>query len=206
VEHEKSESAEVKSHEEIVELFKELRLLEQKVKNPNLVVAEIDEPRIKPQDVEPVRAPLPETIVERHPLEPRREIQGTEKEKGKKPSPIISVQKTVIEEQKKEPRSLWRKEKTRALEPQIPTNTQQVSKEKIPSQSTFTLQLDPEGNLIGFPLKKHRPEKKGGENEPSKGIKARFLRMIPGRKSTESSSEESQGGIGSKIKGIFKRK
>jgi hypothetical protein len=218
VEHEKRESGEVKTHDEIMELFRELRSLEAKVKNPDLIVEVLDEPRVPSQEIESIRSPPAETIGDQHPLEPRREIQRIEKEKRKKLVPIVSVQKTEIDEQKKEPHSFWRKGKTGKEEPGPPTNDQQVPEEKIPSRSTFTLQLDAEGNLIGFPLKKQTPEKKQGgffrgknvsgqsEEEPIKGIKGRLLQMIPRRKSTESSSEESHEGIGSKIRGIFQKR
>jgi hypothetical protein len=209
VEHENGNPGGVKTHEEIMELFRELRQLEQNVKNPDLVVKEINQPRTAPPKIEPMRRPSNEILKEHRPFEPHRELQGTEYEKRKTAAPIVSVHKTEIKQEKKEPRSVLTKGKTREVKPEIPTKGKQTLKKKMPSQVTFTLQLDAEGNLIGFPVKKQIPQEKSpnqsGE-EPAKGIKGRLLRMIPRRKSAESPSEESQGGIGSKIKGTFRRK
>ncbi len=80
--------------------------------------------------------------------------------------------------------------------------------------STFVLQLDAEGNLVGFPLKKTHERRKPqqseeSEGEPEKGIKGIIKRLgskFRRKSSEESESAESGGGIADKIKGIFRRK
>jgi hypothetical protein len=222
VEHQKREPSGIKTHEEIMELFKELKSIEEKIKNPEILGEEGVEQETIFREVEKIKQIPSETISEQQVIQPSGEIPLKKKEKRKRLLSLTSTseRKELQEERKKNRLPFWRKVKIRKLYPETTIDHQQQLEDIAPRQSTFTLQLDADGNLIGFPLKKQIPVKekkqrfffrrKGGpeqpEGEPVKGMKGKLLRMVTRRTPKKSSEGESRGGIGSAIKGIFKRK
>jgi hypothetical protein len=220
VDHQKKESSGIKTHEEIIALFKELESMEEKVKNPELLVDELFEPEITLQEIEP---PFQIPTEEQQPIEPDNEIPSEKKQKRKLSLFLQHKPKNQIEKKKIKHLSFWRKAKIGDLDPDAITKEhQQLDGVKQP-RSTFILQYDENGNLTGFPLKKPKPEKqkKGWfpfrrkhteeeaeqpEEEPAKGIKGKLKRVVSKIRRKKSNEGESGGGIGGKLKGIFKRK
>jgi hypothetical protein len=220
VEHQKRESSGIKTHEEIAELLKAIKSMEDKIKNPELIGEELFEPEVPLHEVEPSSQIPTETIREQNTIESTGEIPLKKKEKRKKWLTLKPKQEVLSEVQIKRHHSFWKKEKIGELGTDTNFVKQQSLKSIAPKRVTFTLQLYPDGNLVGFPLKKSIlvQEKKGWlflkkkgesaqpEEEPAKGIKGKLLRVVSRIKPKKSSEEESAVGIGSKIKGIFKRK
>jgi hypothetical protein len=222
---EKKEPVGIKTHEEIVALFRELKTMEERIKNPELL--ELIEPEILFEEVEPPESSEKEGTERPSeiPIEPE-EILGEKKEKRRR-FPSLKLSRKERLDGKKPGRIWWRKEAISELEPSELTEIERQLEEPVvevkPVRSTFTLQLDEEGNLIGFILKKPKlpKEKKGWprfrrrggeeaeketEEEPEPGIKGKLKRVVSKLRRKKSSDEESGGGIGSKIKGIFSRR
>lgn len=222
MEQEKKESSEIKTHEEIVELLQSLKSLEEKIKNPEL----IDDRQIASETVEQEIAlppQTPEPVKEEYPEERETQIPSQNKDRLKK-SWLRKKQKIEKESEKKiHFFSDVKREENDEQKVTSPTELQpDIQEIKIP-RSTFILQLDNDGNLVGFPLRKSKPQqqKKGwpfsrrktgegatehSEEEPAKGISGKLKRMASKLGRKKSSEGESSGGIGSKIKGIFRRK
>jgi len=219
VEHQKNESTGTKTHEEIAELLKTIKVMEEKIKNPDLNVEELFEPEVPFQEEKPlVQQPL-EQISEKEKPESQEEVPIQKKEKRKKKIKQKPARKKSPEEQSQKRSLFWRKEKIGELDTDTSLENLPPQKSTAPMHTTFTLQLDAEGNLIGFPLKKTIPEgkkgwsffkKKGGssssEEEPVPGIKGKVLRVISRLKPKGSSEGESGNGIGGKIKGLLRRR
>jgi hypothetical protein len=220
VEHQKRESLGIKTHEEIIALFKSLESIEEKVKNPEMRIEGLFESDTTLQEVEsPHQTPI-ESVHEQPLIEPSGEIPSENKTKQKRSLFSAHERKEPPAELKKRRLSSWRKTKIGEFNPDEILNDQQHLEPNAPSRSTFTLQFDADGNLVGFPLKKLIPEhekkgwfffrKKGDseqpEEEPAKGIKGKLLRVVSKLKRKKSSEGESSGGIGGKLKGLLKRK
>ena len=223
MEHQKKESSEIKTHEEIMVLFKSLESMEEKVKNPELYVEELFESEEILQEVErPTQIPA-EVVEEPQRIEPVGEISQSKKERRKRSLLFIHERKEQPAERKINRLSFWRKEKINELEPDAATEVPQQLKDTKPPRSTFILQFDGNGNLVGLPVKKPKleTEKKGwfffrrkgqaetaeqSEEEPAKGIKGKLNRVVSKLRRKKSLEGESGGGVGGKIKGIFRRK
>jgi hypothetical protein len=220
VEHQKRESAGIKTHDEIMELFEELKSLEEKIKNNDLLGKEGERNETIYREVETVQQLPIETVDDHHVIRPRGELLVEKKEKRKRLLSSLFERKEHQGEQKQKRPSFWGKEKISTLNPQTALDSQKDLRDITSIRSTFTLELDADGNLIGFPLKKQLPptEKKGwfflkrkdgaepSGAEPAKGVKEKLLRLISRRTAKESSGGESQGGIGHILKRIFTRK
>jgi hypothetical protein len=218
VEHQKRESSGIKTHEEILELLQSIKSMEEKIRNPELMKEDFFEPDVHLRKVEPSPHVPTETIKKENIIKSTGEIPLKKIEKQKKLK-SQSQQKELAKARIKKRQSFWRKEKIGELGEDIPLQNKRPLKSIIPKQVTFTLQLDPDGNLVGFPLKKSSLEQEGKgwsflrkkgktaqvEEEPAKGIKGKLLRIVSRIKPENSSEEESSIGIGGKIKGIFKR-
>jgi hypothetical protein len=223
VEHQKKESSEIKTHEEIMGLFKTLESMEEKVKNPDLTSDRIFESKEDLQELEHlVQIPV-EVVQESEPLEPVGEIPPKDKERRKR-SPFFKKKQTEQPTERKINRhSFWKKETINEIDPDAATEVPQQLKDIKPIRSTFSLQLDVNGNLVGLPVKKPKlkTEKKGwfffrrkdqaetagqpGE-ESAKGLKGKLTRVVSKLRRKNSSEGEPTGGFGDKIKGIFRRK
>jgi len=223
VDNQKKESPEIKTHEEIMVLFKSLESMEEKVKNSELYVEELFESEEILQEVErPTQIPA-EIVEEPQRIEPVGELSPSKKERQKR-SPLFKHERREQPAERKINRlSFWRKEKINELEPEATTEVLQQLKDIKPPRSTFILQFDGNGNLVGFPVKKPKleTEKKGwfffrrkgqaetaeqSEEEPAKGIKGKLKRVVSKLRRKKSSEGESGGGFSGKIKGIFRRK
>jgi G3E family GTPase len=211
VDNQNEDSSKVKTHEEILKLFHEVQSVEEKIKNPDKSKEESDRIETILQQIKP-SVQIPDSAAEeRRPIEPVGEIPLKEKDETKK-SFLEKIDKPEIPSEKK---PHWfdflkpEKNDIQELEPLLEAVPQ--PEEIAILRSTFILQLDNDGNLTGFPMKKLQREKKtrqGTEeaDEPVKGIKG-ILKHITSRFRHKNSDEsESSGGIGDKIKGIFRRK
>lgn len=215
------DSSKVKTHEEILKLFHEVKSVEEKVKNPGELKKESLDLETVLREIKPSVQISKSTVGEQQPLEPSREIPLREKEKTKK----SFLKKIETPEVQLEEKTHWftflKKEKNDYIELEQPTEIEQQPEEIQIDRSTFILQLDNDGNLIGFPMKKPQLEKEkkglfsrkkiqqGTEEpveEPVKGIKGKLIRMVSRLRPKKSDESESSGGIGEKIKGIFKRR
>ncbi len=220
MDNEKETSSEVKTHKEILRLFQDLDSLEVKVKNPDIVEGQSLESDAFLQEVDlPIQNPI-EADEEPLSVEPSGEIPRKKKERS-------FLKKKEKREKPSEKKNNWftfqKKEKNNQSGLAASTEIEpQALEVKIP-QSTFILQLDDTGHLVGLPIKKPKPEqeKKGWfslrsksrldtstnqEAEPAKGIIGKLKQIIPGLRQKKSSETESSNGIGDKIKGLFKRK
>ena len=204
-------------------LFKSLESMEEKVKNPELYVEELFESEEILQEVErPTQIPA-EVVEEPLRIEPVGEISPSKKERRKRSSLFIHERKEQPAERKINRLSFWRKEKINELEPDAATEVPQQLKDIKPPRSTFILQFDGNGNLVGLPVKKPKleTEKKGwfffrrkgqaktaeqSEEEPAKGMKGKLNRVVSKLRRKKSTEGESGGGVSGKIKGIFRRK
>jgi hypothetical protein len=213
VENQKRESSGIKTHEEIIALFKELETVEEKIKNPDLIVEEIFEPEESIQEVE-----LPSEIPSEDKTPPSEPVGETPSSKKQKRT--FSIQ----HEKKKIKRShLWRKAPTEEKDLSVSPEFEQQPRILKPLRSTFVIQFDSEGNLIGLPVKKPKPkkEKKGlfpfgrkgtskaaeqPEEEPAAGFKGKIKKLTSRFRRKKSSEAESSGGIGGKLKGLLRRK
>lgn len=205
------DSSKVKTHEEILKLFHEVQSVEEKVKNPE---AFVKEPLIQIPHPQEKKLPIkttPYMVQTTQRLEPAGEIVDKKQEEIQKP--VIKTIKTseIPPEKKTHWFDFLKLDRHDIQESEQPV---EIAPEPVDVQtlrSTFILELDSSGNLTGFPLKKPRPEKKtlsesGESEEPARGIKGKLKHFTARfrRKNTEGS--ESGGGIGEKLKGIFRRK
>jgi hypothetical protein len=181
------DSSEVKTHDEIMRLFKDLELAEARVKNPEELKKDIIASETPLQEIEPSLR-LPEEAVEQeHYIEPASEIPQDKKEKQRHP--------------------FWKRKNDYEPDYESPDATTEDREqfERIP-RSTFVLQLDSNGTLVGLPVKKPKPEgEKKQEEEPETGIRGRLHKIGSLFRQKDSSEAEPSEGIGAKIKGIFRR-
>jgi hypothetical protein len=204
----------VKTHEEILELFKEIEDIETRFKTP----IALEEPTL-----ELVPTPDGELI----------EIQPSPEKPSKKHQKLFSKSK---QKKPKEPTTKHFLKKKKNIPGEIQDLTPKTRlfkhwKHNAEKQihPTFSLKLDAEGNLVGLNIKKPKPPKekkagrfrlrrKKGEGEPAAapepeappepGIKGKLKRVVkklkPGRKAKKEGSSKFAA-LG-KIKGIVKRK
>ncbi len=220
MENQKRESSGIKTHEEIIALFKELETMEDKIKNPELLVEDLFEPETTIQEVElPPQIPT-DVQTEPQPTEP---VGETPDQREKKRSPLFRHKKEQKIEKKIKQSHRWRKAPIDEKDLTVSSEIAQQLQEPKPLRSTFTLQFDPDGNLVGLPVKKPKPEgeKKGlfpfrrkgqsetaeqSEEEPVRGFKGKLKKITSKLRRKKSSEGESGGGIGGKLKGILRRK
>jgi hypothetical protein len=212
VDNQNEDSSKVKTHEEILKLFHEVKSVETKVKNPEEFKKESYPVVTTLQQIKPQAQISDSAAEEQQPIEPAGEISLKKKEEPKK-SFLKKIDKPEIPSEKK---THWfgflktEKQDIQELEPSLEVEPQPEDITIL--RSTFTLQLDNDGNLTGFPMKKPQTEKKtrqeteGAEEEPVKGIKGALKHITSRFRHKNSEKSESSGGIGDKIKGIFKRK
>lgn len=204
-------SSQLKTHEEIMKLFKDLELVEAKVKNPSVFINERIEPDAITQKLELTFYKPEEALEQQKPIEPTTEIaldsEGIQKQPfwRRKPKPESNL------EDKKPRFSFLHKEQHIHQDLEVITEVEEsISQVEIP-RSTFVLQVDSEGNLVGLPLKKNKPKKEEGTNAASEGedvhgLKGKLKKIGSLFHRKGALDSESSGGIGEKIKGIFHRK
>ncbi len=210
-------STSLKSHEEILNLFKELETIEENVKNPEVIEEIIIQPDIAKQEVEQT------DITGEIEKEPDISEDSEKKHKHQFLSKLRKKKKL------KEPKTKNRFLKLRKFK-SIKTEDAQGELKQI--KSTFSLKLNNQGELVGFNVKKPRQKKekiplriklfKRGETKDKtpaeqeikgikgipgkiKGIISKITSKLPLGKKGESSGSKTAG-ISGKIKGIFSRK
>ena len=219
MENKQDKASESTTHEEIMKVFKDLEIIEAKVKNPTLYGKEL------------LQSTTLLTEFERH---VHRTIDALQTPRPQKP-------RTEINQKQEEPRHpFWKKkenhetdtekthrfpsikpEKNMQPKPVAPVEVEEPASDVRVSRSTFVLQLDENGNLIGLPIKKPKPEHKKsrfslrkttqenseGESteQPSEGIREKLQQIGSLFHRKGSSESESSSGLGDKLKGLFRR-
>lgn len=192
-----------------MELFDDLETLEQQIRNPDTLEEEPIKTKVVLQPIEPpIRTPMQPR--EQQPvLEPTGEIPR----KVKKKQPHIQFQKQDVDQAADHPSlrrfSLLTKKKGLTSDQRL---TEEIAPQPLDIQvvrTTFTLDIDSNGNLVGFPLKKQRPETSTStveqSEEPAKGIKGKLTHLVS-RFRRKESSEGGSASIVEKIKGVLRRK
>ncbi len=214
-----NEEQKIKSHLDILRMLDELDVIEHRL----LQFEEIQEPiqtTVETLEVEPlvtitpeITIPTPEQPEEK---KPHRNIIFKirfRRKKQEKPTEIVPEPKhRFIQRLRRKKDNLGETPGDLAAQGEIPAPK--------PMNGTFTLRLDDEGNLIGFPIKKpvQKPEKKHrrllpfgkkkseGENEteqpqePAKGFKGKIKRITSRfKRSKKQKGEKGTGGKFSKI-------
>jgi len=211
VDNQAEDSSKVKTHEEILKLFHEVQSVEAKIKNPEEFKKESCSDSAILQEKKSPLEKSPDTPQTTQHLEPAGEIPENKREKLQKPGAKKIDTPKIPEENKTHWFDFLKLEQhdIQALEP-----TEKIKSEpeeaQIP-QSTFVLELDTTGNLTGFPLKKPPREKKtspesGEIEEPVTGIRGKLKHLIAQFRRKNPEDSESSGGIGEKLKGVFRRK
>ena len=202
-----------KTHDEILKLFEELDPLEEHVRHLDLS-----------QDFQPL--PDTGTPTQIGELQPRPEEEPEKKKHRIKILRRLRERKTPEEQKQKMKRVFFRRRKReRELSGEMPSEREEMlhPSASVEPYGTFTLRIDDEGNLVGFPLRipSPKPEKKArhlfpfrkkrtgetetegaGAEETKSGLKAKLSRLIPRRRGARS---EREGGRFSRLKGVFSR-
>ncbi len=197
--------------------------MEAKVKNPTVFLKDQIEQDSIAQKIELSMHKPEESLEQQKPLEPSTEIPLNQDDSERRPF-WRKKQKPGLESDEKKPTfSVLSDEQQTPQELDIVTEVEQPAPQVEIPRSTFVLQVDAEGNLVGLPLKKPKPDKgkkarfSSGKktldettgdtgDESTSGIKGTLKQIGSLFHRKESSDIESSGGIGDKIKGIFKRK
>lgn len=229
MDNQQEDSSQLKSHEEIMRLFKDLEVVEAKVKNPTVFLKDQIEQDSIAQKIELSMHKPEESLEQQKPLEPSTEIPLNQDDSERRPF-WRKKQKPGLESDEKKPifsvlsdEQQTQQEQQTHQELDIATEVDQPAPQVEIPRSTFVLQVDAEGNLVGLPLKKPKPDKgkkarfSSGKktldettgdtgDESTSGIKGTLKQIGSLFHRKESSDIESSGGIGDKIKGIFQRK
>ncbi|MEM4258357.1 MAG: hypothetical protein QXL17_04305 [Candidatus Thermoplasmatota archaeon] len=176
----------VKSHEDILKLFKEIEEIETRMKTP-LVIEDIEEAQpdvtispnlelieIQPEETEPNTQQIPVGSK----ISKRKSVPKFFFKKKKQPEDTEDIKKTKF-------LKFWKKDTEKELHP------------------TFTLKIDSEGNLIGLNIKKPKPPRE-------KKQRFRFLHRKHEKPDTQTPSTEtekpsSEHGLKGKMKRIIQR-
>lgn len=211
MDNQQDDTSQIKTHEEIMRLFKDLEIVEAKVKNPYLFNHEWLEPAESSRTIElPFHKPE-EPAGPQKQITPTTEILFDEEEKPKRPF-WKKKQKPSQDDQKRKKLFFLFKEEI-DTEPDLEVvNTVEESAPQVEiPRTTFVLQVDSEGNLVGLPLKKHKPKKEEetnavSEEESVRGLKGKLKKIGSLFHRKGASDSESSGGISEKLKGLFHRK
>lgn len=216
------DSLKVKSHDEIMRLFKDLEAVETRVKNPEEIQKEILESEQGVNTIQPTLHSPEQALEDHQALEPASDVPQSTEEKQRRKL-WRRTQKQNRDPEPKKQRFSFLKGTPPLQSDLTPTleNLEDEQKEHLarPTRSTFVLEFDSNGTLVGFPLKRPKLEKekkrgffsrKNGqdnpEGEPVKGIKGKLKQLGSLFHRNESKEAGSSEGIGTKIKGIFRRK
>lgn len=210
MDNQKGDSSQLKTHEEIMRLFKDLELVEAKIKNPSILLTDQIESDSITQKIELTKYGPEEPLDQQKPIEPSTEVPLDQEEKQRRPF-WRKKQKPQSDVDEKKPKfSFFHEEQQTQQELEVVTEIEQPTPQVEIPRSTFVLQVDPEGNLVGLPIKKQKPKneeetKEGAEDTPVRGIKGKLQHIGSLFHRKGSSDSEPSGGIGDKIKGIFRR-
>lgn len=206
------DASDVKTHKEILSLLKELDTIEKRVKNLPVSEDSSADAEVVLQDVEITEPPV-KTIQKPRPELPMDIIHRHAHKKQDRLS-LLDLYKKQRATERKSKRSFFshKAEKT----PLVPSAKPEVHRpikrrrgKERPIQSTFKLYITEEGTLGGLDLKKPKPPKATKEQpqeaeEP--GFKGKLKRLAKKIIPRASKKGEASQGIGSRIKGIVKRK
>lgn len=201
------DSSEIKTHDEIMRLFKDLEIVEARVKNPEDLIKEIIASETSLQEMEPSLRVPEEAVEQEYYLEPASEIPEDQNENHRYLFWKRKEKREGEETEKKQWFSFVKRKNDLESDYEYPdlATEDREQLERIP-RSTFVLQVDTNGNLVGLPVKKSKPEsEKKQDEEPEKGIKGRLKQLGSLFRRKGSSDAEANEGIGAKIKGIFRR-
>lgn len=166
-------SSEVKTHDEILGLLKEVESIEDKLKSTETTLETVDEPVF----IEVEQAEMTGEI--------EKEIQFIEVPTESKTKEKVQTQET--EKQKRKIHFMFKSRRKKKPKGELE-----------PGNSTFTLRIDDQSNLVGFNIKKPKPQ-----------VKSKHRRFLPFKRGFSKGSEDEktteESGIKGKIKGIFSR-
>lgn len=169
----KKEISRTKTHDEILKLLKEIESIEDKLKSTETIADRSVLPKF-------VEIENPET-----PGELSKEIQ----------SPGIPTESELMEKDRTQKKEKQKRKIHFALKPH---RKKKPNGRLKPSNSTFTLRIDDQSNLVGFNIKKPKPK-----------VESKYRRIFLLQKATpkESGDEKTteELGIKGKINGIFSR-
>jgi hypothetical protein len=214
----KKVSATLKSHDEILDLFKKIETIEKNINNPEIIEDASIQPDIGIQD---------ETQI-KNKEEIEKDLQKLDGSGKKKKPKEPKIKKHFLKLRKSKLDEITDAESTELQDQLCKTG----KKPKLKG-STFTLKRDNQGNLVGLNIKKPRPKKekkslsitlfKKGEGKKEatpvetevkgikgipvkiKGVISKMTSKIPGDGKGESSGLKTSG-VSGKIKGIFSKK
>ena len=216
------DAPEVKTHEEILSLLRELDILEERVKNLQLTDDNYSDADVELQEVDRTDQ-YAETITEPHSEVPIDTItQETQQEQTR--LPLFEHHKTKRAVAKETRRSLLLHKKQPVSHPPKTKARRHLRTRSFiekPVQSTFKLYITEEGALAGLDSQRPKPPKpqirlfgrdhktETGEQrqeaqEP--GFKGTMKRLVTKIVPHRSKNAEASTGIGSRLKGIVKRK
>jgi hypothetical protein len=216
------DAPDVKTHEEILSLLRELDILEKRVKNLQLPDDSHSDADVSLQEVERTEQ-YAETIVEPHSEVPIDTIKQ-EAQQEKIRLPLLKHHKTKRAVTKEARRSLFpHKKQPVSYLPKTTTRRHLRTRNapEKPVQSTFKLYVTEEGALAGLDMQRPKPpkpqirlfgrhyktetsEQRQEVQEP--GFKGRMKRLVTKIVPHRSKNAEASTGIGSRLKGIVKRK
>jgi len=216
------DASKVKTHEEILRLFQEVQSVEAKVRNPDLWKPTNLVTKTPSQDLETSRQSIEETSEKRPLEEPTGELPHEMEEEHEQS--LLNRPETL--EGHPAGKSRWfgflNLQHSEDLAIESNRDDEPAEEARRPLHSTFTLQLDPSGNLTGFPLKKPSivRERKGwlsskrtthseggdSEEETDEGFRGKLKHLFSFFRRQSLEESDSREGIGEKIRGIFRRK
>jgi hypothetical protein len=217
------DAAEVKTHEEILSLFRELDRIEERVKNLQLSDdAYFDTDKVL-QEVE-ITEPSVEIIQEPRSEQPiDTNLRDTQKKKNHF-SLLVRHKKERASRKRMKRVYFSKKEQPATREPSAETELQhhvkKVRERAKPLKSTFNLHITEDGTLAGLDVKRPKPPKAQNgffrrrhksetDAQPQEvqapGFKGKMKRLVSKIIPHRSKKGETSTGLGSRIKGIFKR-
>jgi hypothetical protein len=218
VETKQDKEHELHTHEEIMKVFKDLEIIEAKVKNPTIYGKELLKSTTNLTDFERHVHRTVDVLQTPRLHKPRGEV--TQKQEG--PSTLLPERKEKLGTEPKKTHRFPFINQERNVQRETIAQIEvekQISNPPV-TRSTFVLQLDENGTLIGLPIKKPKPDHKKSRfslrktpqevsdestEQPPEGIRGR-LQQIGSLFHRKSSAEsESGSGVGDKLKGLFRR-
>ncbi|HVQ00686.1 MAG TPA: hypothetical protein VMT57_04150 [Candidatus Thermoplasmatota archaeon] len=212
------DAPEVKTHEEILAMLRELDILEERIKNPGLTLEVSDDTVLPLQDVEQAELVVEPTT------EPQPEVPTESLREGTPPTKrhvslleYYRTQRVVA----REPRHRFSQTKKNVSEQPATKLSRNLRKRKTtekPTSSTFNLYITEEGALAGLDNQRPKPPKpeirlftrhqqaESAEQAQEPGFKGKMKRVVSKIIPRRSKTTEAATGIGSRLKGIVKRK
>jgi hypothetical protein len=219
----RTDASDVKTHEEILLLLKELDSIEKRVKNLRLSEEPYNDANAVQQEVE-ITEPSVETIQEPQPEQPDDIIHRNAHKVQNRVS-LLDFYKKQRATKIKTKRRVFSNEGDHAplllpAEPEVHQYAKRRRKKEKPIQSTFKLYITEEGTLAGLDIMKPKPPKAqdglfrrhttGTNDHPQDaqepGFKGKLKRLVKKINPRSSKKGEAGNGIGNRLKGIVKRR